>query len=323
MVRWMVGILLLATMQTADGQVPEARRSLRLAFENDLIAVRTAGAPPDFDYTHGMRVEAAWPGAPGWMRRITRLPECHGDRARQRGCVMTAFELGQEIYTPRRDASVPLAGERPYAGWLYGAATTRVVSARRVRSLQLVIGLTGPPALAAEVQNALHRALRNTPQQGWAHQLAFEPGIAIRFDERTHREYSRGSRWRGRADVHWGATAGSLRTALHAGIDGRLGLRGPEAWVPAEPEAEQSMRWYVTAGYRQDIVLRDLFVDGNTFRASARADGRIAVNQYHLGLGVRRRSFGLEYRHVSRSEEYRAQGGRHAYGVVSMSLHRF
>src|SRR5918992_909470 len=66
MVRTIAGITaLLCTMKTADAQTVDATRSLHLAFENDLIAVRGAGAPPDYDYTHGTRIGAAWAGAPG------------------------------------------------------------------------------------------------------------------------------------------------------------------------------------------------------------------------------------------------------------------
>jgi hypothetical protein len=325
MVRTIAGITaLLCTMKTADAQTVDATRSLHLAFENDLIAVRGAGAPPDYDYTHGTRIGAAWPGAPGWIRRISGwLPECRSADARRRGCVMTALELGQEIYTPRRDARVPLAGERPYAGWLYGSGTARLVSSGRVRSIRLMVGVTGPPALGAEVQNALHRALRNAPQLGWVHQLSFEPAMAVRYDERMHREPSFADRRLVRVGVDWGATIGNLRTGIHAGVDGRLGLRGPRSWIPAEPELEQSMSVYALAGHRQEIVLRDLFVDGNTFRPSVRAVRRVAVGQYHVGFGVRRRGYGIDYRHVSRGEEYRAQNGRHAHGVLVVSVHQF
>jgi hypothetical protein len=173
------------------------------------------------------------------------------------------------------------------------------------------------------VQDALHRALRNEPQLGWAHQLAFEPGIAVRYGERINRERALGVGRMARLGLAWGATAGNVRAALHAGIDGRLGLRGRLSWVPQEPEVEQPMRLYMLAGYRHDVVLRDLFVDGNTSRTSARAVRRAAVGHYELGLGMRWRGYGTEYRHVSRGEEYRAQPGRHTYGVLVTSLHQF
>jgi hypothetical protein len=325
MQRWgrQIGLLLL-TCTTAAAQKPDADRSFRLAVENDLIALRASGAPPDYDYTHGTRIAAAWPGTPEWVRRLVGgKPPCGSATARARGCVATALELGQEIYTPRRDAAVPIPGERPYAGWLYASGIVRAVSPHRVRSVQVTLGVTGRPSLAAEVQNALHRMLRNEPQLGWVHQLAFEPGIAIRYDDQLSRERVVGAARAGRLGMSWGAMVGNVRTALHVGADARLGLRGRLPWVPSEPEIDLPMRLYALAGYRQDVVLRDLFVEGNTLRASSGAVRRIAVGQYELGIGVRRRAYTIEYRHVSRGREYRAQPGPHAYGALAFTVHEF
>jgi hypothetical protein len=189
--------------------------------------------------------------------------------------------------------------------------------------VQVTLGATGRPSLAAEVQNALHRMLRNKPQHGWVHQLAFEPGIAVRYDDRLHRERAIGGTRAAALGLSWGATAGNVRTALHVGADARLGLRGLLPWVPSEPEIDRPMRLYVLAGYRHDVVLRDLFVEGNTLRASTGAVRRTAVGQYELGIGVGRRGFTIEYRHVSRGREYRAQPGAHAYGAVAFTVHEF
>jgi hypothetical protein len=40
----------------AAAQEAGAARSIRVVVDNDLIAVRGAGAPPDYDYTHGTRI---------------------------------------------------------------------------------------------------------------------------------------------------------------------------------------------------------------------------------------------------------------------------
>ena len=67
----------------------------------------------------------------------------------------------------------------------------------------------------------------------------------------------------------------------------------------------------------------DLFVEGNTLRESSGGERRTAVGQYELGLGLRRRAFTVEYRHVARGREYRAQPGPHAYGALALTLHEF
>lgn len=308
--------LLLLALSTAGAQVDAPGRSLQIALENDLIAVRGAGAPPDYDYTHGTRVAIAWPSAPGWLRRPwSNKAECRrtiGDRS---PCVTTALEVGQEIYTPRRDGALPIPGERPYAGWLYGSAVARVASPEHVRSVRLTLGVTGQAALAAEVQNALHRLLHNERQLGWAHQVAFQPGFAVAYDERLGRERSFGGSRAGRLGLHWGTSIGNLRTMVHAGTDVRGGLRAPLPWVPTEPEVEKPMRLYALAGVRQEIVLRDVLIESNG------AERRTLVRQYTAGVGFRGRGYTIEYRHVARGREYRAQPDAHAYGSLSFTLH--
>ena len=312
---WVVSLLLLA-FSTATAQVRASGRSLQIALENDLIAVRGTGAPPDYDYTHGTRVAVTWPSAPGWLRRPqSNKPECGRAVGDGRACVTTALEIGQEIYTPRRDAALPISGERPYAGWLYGSAVARVASPEHVRSIRLTLGVTGQPALAAEVQNALHRLLQNERQLGWAHQVAFQPGVAVAYDERLGRERSFGGSGAGRLGLHWGTSIGNLRTTLHAGTDARVGLWAPLPWVPTEPEVEKPMRFYALVDVRQEIILRDVLIESNG------AERRTLVRQYTAGVGFRGRGYTIEYRHVARGREYRAQPDAHAYGSLSFTLH--
>jgi lipid A 3-O-deacylase len=314
----LVSLLLLLTCSMANAQVRAPGRSLQIAFENDLIAVRGSGPPPDYDYTHGTRVALSSPGAPDWLRRLwTKKPECRRAAGNHRGCFTSALEVGQEIYTPRRDAALPIPGERPYAGWLYGSAVIHVVSPDHLRSFRLTVGVTGQPALAAQVQNALHRLLNNERQLGWAHQLAFRPGLAVAYDERLSREQSFGGSRAGRVGLNWGSTIGNVRTALHAGTEARFGLRAPLPWVPTEPEVEKPMRFYALAGVRQEVVLNDLFIESNG------ADRQTLVRQYAVAVGFRGHDFTVEYRHVARGREYRAQPDAHAYGALVFALHGF
>lgn len=65
--------LVFAVLTTAlSAQQSVAARSERVTVENDLIGIRGAGAPPDYDYTHGTRIGVAWADAPAWLRRLAR-----------------------------------------------------------------------------------------------------------------------------------------------------------------------------------------------------------------------------------------------------------
>jgi len=315
-------LLFAALPAAAAAQAVGAARTLTMTIDNDLLAVRGAGAPPDYDYTHGARVAVAWAAAPEAVGRVLgRRPGCGSAEARRGGCLAATLTVGQEIYTPRRDASVPVPGERPYAGWLYAAAAAHAVARGRSRSVVAEVGVTGPPSLAEPVQNGVHQLLGNQTQLGWAHQLPAAPGFTVRYGEVRRTEWEAGGPAIAAVGLRWGAAAGTLLTALHAGADVTLGRSGHLPWSPGRPEDERPMRLYATAAYRQDAVLRNVFVDGRG--SAAHAVRRTLVGQGEVAVGYRRRSFAIEYRHVIRGREYAAQPSAHAYGSVVLTILHF
>jgi lipid A 3-O-deacylase len=306
---------------TAIAQAGDASRSLQLTLDNDLIALRGAGGPPDYDYTHGTRFTAAWAGSPGWVRRLARVRlHCTTATARRQGCVASTAEIGQEIYTPRRDAPLPLPGERPYAGWLYTSAAAHRISTAGVRSIRLGVGLTGRFSFAEHVQRGIHRILGNAPQLGWAHQLGPRAGLVLAYDDARSVQRPLGDGRIGVVLVQWGGAMGNLRTALHAGASASVGLGPRLPWSPAEVHVESPPRVYGLAGYRQELVLHDFFIEGKPSGTDAGANLRPLVGQYELGIGYRWRTVSAEYRYVSRGREYRAQPQAHAYGSLTVTL---
>jgi hypothetical protein len=303
----------------ADGGV---RRAVRVAVDNDLFAVRGGGLPPDYDYTHGTRATVAWGAAPGWLRTggAGPPPGCRTAAARDAGCRAASLTVGQEIYTPRRDAPAPVPGERPYAGWLHATGAAVDVRAGRARSLAVTVGVTGPPSLARPVQDGVHRLMHNQPQLGWAHQLRAGTGVEVAYAEVRRRDRRVGGSGVAAVRGVWGATLGTLRAGLGVGAEGTLGLRGTRPWNPAEPEVERPPRAYLLAGVRQDWVARDAFVEGRG--AQAGAVRRPLVRQAELGGGYRWRGLAVEYRHVVRGREYRAQPAAHAVGSVRVTVLR-
>lgn len=274
-----------------------ARAQTEIVIDNDLFGVRGAdAAPPDYEYTHGTAV--SW----------------DGDRGR--------WEAGQRIYTPRHDAAEPLPGERPYAGWLYGAWERRTVSLRTRSTLRIEAGVTGPPSLAEPVQNGLHRLAGYRPQQGWAHQLGFEPGVVVAYG-REHRVLDAGSPGGTRLEVlpSWGVRAGTVRTGADAGLRARLGWGAGDAWTGSG--AARGLSGWVEAGARQEAVLRDLFLDGNTFGGrDTGVERRTWVAQGEAAFGIRYRRAELEYRFVLRGRAYDTQDEPHPYGSIRLRLYR-
>ncbi|HEX8671540.1 MAG TPA: lipid A deacylase LpxR family protein [Longimicrobium sp.] len=273
-------------------------RAVTLRLDNDILALRGPGAPADYDYTQGFVVGVELDSAPRWMPGWLRA--C--DASAAEGCVRTRVEVGQRIYTPRRDAPDPIPGERPYAAWLYAGGGIVRESGRGVRTVEVELGVTGPPALGEPVQNGVHRLTGSERQQGWAHQTGFEPGILLRLQE--------GRRWGGgaaRVEPAVRVELGNVRTAAAVGASGVLGRgTGP----------------YARLGGRQEWVVRDIFVDGNTFGSRSTARKLPFVSEGEAAAGFRARKWSVEYRFVARSREYRAQPEGHAYGSLVLTVAR-
>jgi lipid A 3-O-deacylase len=282
-----------------------ASAQVQVVVDNDLFGMRGADdPPPDYEYTHGLSVS--------WDAR--RREGASGREAK--------WEVGQRIYTPRRDAAEPVPGERPYAGWLY-AAWERVGTTERTRSrLRVEAGVTGPPSLAQPVQNAIHALAGYEEQLGWAHQLGFEPGILASYG-REHRLVVMG-RDAGftRLEVlpSWSVRAGNVRAGAEAGVRARAGFRAGDVWTGA---GARGVSGWVEAAARQEAVVRDLFIDGNTFaRRGPGLERRTWVAQREAAFGMRWRRTELEYRHVLRGREYATQTEPHPYGSIRIRLYR-
>lgn len=279
------GALVLLLAGPAAGQ---RLGSVTVRLDNDILAPRGGGAPPDYDYTQGLSIVA----------------ELDSVRACGR-CSRARVGAGQRIYTPRRDAPEPVRGERPYAAWLFAAAEVELGDAARERMVSVEAGITGKPALGEPVQNGAHRLLSSEPQRGWAHQLGFEPGILLRYREGYPVERPVHRLGAARLVPRWSVSLGNVRTAADAGASLRIG---------------RAAGAYAEAAAREEWVARDLFLDGNTFRGNSSARKLPLVAEGQLAIGYRARSWAAEYRATLRTREYRAQPAAHPYGSLTVTL---
>lgn len=262
--------------------------AVEMRWDNDLFALRGTGAPPDYDYTQGLELAAKFAAAP----------------AGPDDALTARFALGQRIYTPRRDSTEPLPGERPYAAWLYGAAELRSEQGHTEHAFGMEIGITGPAALGEEVQNGVHHLLGSTRQLGWERQLGTRVAFLGTYAVARAVDVA-GVRLKPLAEVGFGTRWSGAAVELRAAVGHRRHERGP----------------FATAAVRQEWVLRDLFLDGARFGARATAQRIPHVTGATLGAGYRFSRWSAGYEFTIRSPEYAAQSEPHPYGAFRVSWH--
>ena len=273
----------------------------------------------DNNYVQGLRVRIDTDSLFGWAataaRFILRTPV---DTAAGYDEPRTGhYELGQEIYTPpyRRTGSLPT--DRPYAGWLYARIASDLLSDSRAQAVSLDAGVVGPPSLAGPVQNAFHAITGSGPQiGGWAHQLQFEPGADLRYDD-SHLvgDWTMGGQRVMTLIPHWDVGVGNIHAGADASLATHIGYGLSHPWL-ASGVSTTPIEIYVSAAVQGSWVWRNLFLDGSTFRPSPHVQKLPFTSQTEAGVGIRIQRVTLEYRGITQAREYAGGPAARQYGSL-------
>lgn len=304
----------------AAAQVPRERPAYQFVFENDIFVGAIPGRPhSDREYTNGVWIATERSRAPFWGRFMGEIPGCAAVDTVDRTCLQTRFELGHKMFTPNIRAQVPPPTERPYAGWLYGATTARVAMPNAARSLRLELGVTGPPSLGEQFQRVIHVLTSYPEPRGWDYQLAFEPGVHVKYEE-AHLLDLLVPNGRRIADAVLTANAsvGNVRTGVQGGAKLRAGYRLPHPW--ARVERSENFAVFGETEYRRQWVARDLFLDGNTFSESRSVERIPTTDEWRYGVAVDVRDVRVQFTWVVEDPLYRTQPKPHRYGSLALTL---
>jgi hypothetical protein len=295
-----------------DGHGLRDAGTFTLQMDNDFFAYGAKGFL-DEDYTQGFHFTFNRKESPATLTRLLRrLETCPADQ----GCIERASVLvGQEIYTPRYYPSVA-DDDRPFAGWLYGGAQSSAVTDQDLTSLSVKVGVIGPPSLAEQLQVSFHQMVPTYPiPPGWNNQLKFEPGVIVTASRKNFSELRAGPASIGL--IRSGsASLGNVLSDIEGGVTLRAGLNPEHPW---NVEKHHGVGAHVSFGAREDVVLHNIFLDGNTFRAGPHVERVPFVFQKELGAGISMGSISLEYQLVVRSAEFTTGRAYHPYGTLSLT----
>ncbi|MDP9096525.1 MAG: lipid A deacylase LpxR family protein [Pseudomonadota bacterium] len=298
---------------------------LTLQGEND--AVSTRRGTTDEYYTSGLRL--------GFTTGTDGVPEPLAGLGRTvwgNGVQRVSFDLSQSIFTPHNtQANPPNPNDRPYAGWLRVGVQLLTDKDDSRSVLGLSLGVVGPGSLGRQVQNGFHDLIGDPSTKGWHEQLRDEPTLQL-LAGRTYRLPLR-SVGPVETDVLPSLTVGigNVRDYAQAGLVFRVGqglnsdfgvsriepgFSGGDAYTPTRPFA-----WYLFAGASGQVVGRDLFLDGNSFRNSPSVGHRVFVGEAVAGVAMMLAGVRVTYQQVFQSPEFnRQRAGLFNFGSLTASV---
>jgi len=334
----LVGLLL---SQPVLSQAKKAKDTQTLSFylENDVFA------DTDREYTSGVRLTLISPDLTGY-RENPKLPEWTYPVIEKLPFVnepgfqhAVSFSIGQNIYTPEDlERSDLIQDDRPYAGITYLAIGFHSKNSHRMDSLELDLGIVGPHSYAEQCQKAIHDWIDSTDPKGWDNQLKDEPVLNIFYGRKWKLMQSRvGHGFCYDMIPHMGCALGNAATFANAGAQIRFGWNLPSDFGTFlirpgcdsnAPLDKQDPRFFpryhqigihLFAGVDGHVVLRNIFLDGNTFRDSHSADKKHFVVDLVGGAGMIIHRFKITYTYVYKTKEYKTQKDEQKYGAITLS----
>ncbi len=250
--------------------------------------------------------------------------------------VYMSFSLANQIFTPEDLSQTELIeDDRPYAGWTFAEAGLHKSSPSQLRSVYLQVGCVGPCSMSEQIQTGIHAMTGSEPPMGWNNQLKNELGINLRY---LHK-------WRLAPPSFYGIETafipfvegdiGNISIQTSAGMAMRIGWNipkdfgvsslgtGGEVGIPVYDEYKKTLNrnWSFSLNLSGvgSAVIRDLSLDGNTFKSSHSVKTNNFVGYLGYGFSLRYRSFMFEYIKNANSKKFVLESKPHAVGSVVAS----
>ena len=311
-----------------DGNL--AKGSFNLHFENDIL---DTGAS-DRHYTNGLLISyqtgenRVWSWLDGWARRHYFLDPDVRLRA--------GLAVGHNLYTPEDISTSELVeNDRPYAAWLHVDLSLVGQTDDLLRTMQLSFGIVGPAAKGEEFQKWVHKIIDSPEPMGWDNQLNNELALMLVFEQKWRNIHSPGFLRGLGLDIdlspHGSVALGNVFTYGGVGGTVRLGQGlerdfGPPRIQPSPPGSgfcapTGGFGWYLFGGLDGRLMLRNIFLDGNTFSDSHSVDKNYLVGDLVSGVAVSGLGMRFSLTYVVRTPEFKEQSGADRFGSITLSFH--
>jgi len=239
--------------------------------------------------------------------------------------------IGQNVYTPDDIGRVDLIPEdRPYAGILFLAFGIHSISSRRMDTLEINLGIVGPHSYAGQIQKFIHRLTNSPRPEGWHNQLKDELALEAIYERKWKLiQPQSGSGFAFDLIPHLGSGLGNVYIYASTGMQMRLGWNLPEDFGTnlIRPGGDCSVSFrrkgrfgvYFFAAADGKVVLRNIFLDGNTFQDSHRVDKRPFTMDLLLGMSIRVGRFNFSYAYVFWTKKFKTESIGQVFASLNLS----
>jgi hypothetical protein len=318
LLRIVLGCSLLLSV-LVHSSVAQNRGAFSFHLENDIFALT------DRYYTHGVKLSWITPD------RMSQNSDPIFHQA-------ISLSFGQNIYTPydieREDL---IEDDRPYAGISYFTLAVHRKKNQTMDTFEFLVGIVGPSSLAKQIQRFVHSLYRGTRPQGWHHQLKDEIVFDLAYDKKW-RIFRSDKAKKMEYDLigHVGGSLGTMITAFATGWQFRFGSNLPRDFGTflLRPGGESGALFVEHVNHRSDskksgihgflylvghAVIRNIFLDGNTFQDSHRVEKYPFVGDIALGFVISKNRFKFSYAYVFRTKQFTTQAKPHIFGAINIS----
>ena len=240
-----------------------------------------------------------------------------------------SFSIAHQMYTPSdiEADNIDFTKEKPYAGYMYIGGGYHKVNDDTLDSYNIQIGFVGPSVKMDEVQKMIHSIIGSPEPKGWDEQIGDELILQFNYEKRFITSLSDLGSFSQDMIYYGGVNIGNASTKLsfggtyifgnfqcdNFGID-KIDYRGYNV-IPRDEDLLQKRHLYnFFLTFEANIVARDIFLDGNTFKDSVNVDKEVFVLKGGFGISYRYEHFLLAYLHTFSSKEFKTQDYYHGYG---------
>ncbi len=299
-------------------------------YENDLFS------PDNKDryYTSGLQLTMLKEEAtPVWLGKIAELIPFY---QKAKGINLVRYTLAQKMFTPT-DIQTPLLqiNDRPYAGYLYFAATviSQINHSNNIdtgNQFEITLGVVGPSALAEQVQTFAHTLTKSPIPKGWHNQLKDEPAIGLNYSRFARILNPISDNLYFGVNPQFSGTIGNVYTYASVGVMFRLGnnLRHDLSPPNIRPgflgssyfQKSKTSSWYVYLGFEERFVLRNIFLDGNSFTKSYSVEKEPFISDTQYGITFIFDNVRISLSNMVRSKEFTTQQDVTKYGAINFTF---